>query len=221
MSLPVYFAFLLACAVVMIGPSPALTLIVASRLRHGRRAGMLNAAGIQLGLASTAGIVLLGLASLIAAMGVWFVRVLLAVAAAWSSCRAFQQAPNETEQITIMLPPNIAITTKPQVSIAKAGATPIELAWQRCTPPAASRRLRCPTRRSAPSARRPNRAGSSSRICRSADWRRCTRLRPRNNKGEYTCAALVRPSNLSETIFKDLGYNLRHKLGYIDAGEVK
>jgi invasion protein IalB len=134
MSLPVYFAFLLACAVVMIGPSPALTLIVASRLRHGRRAGMLNAAGIQLGLASTAGIVLLGLASLIAAMGVWFVRVLLAVAAAWSSCRAFQQAPNETEQITIMLPPNIAITTKPQVSIAKAGATPIELAWQRCTP---------------------------------------------------------------------------------------
>jgi hypothetical protein len=29
MSLPVYFAFLLACAVVMIGPSPALTLIVA------------------------------------------------------------------------------------------------------------------------------------------------------------------------------------------------
>jgi threonine/homoserine/homoserine lactone efflux protein len=37
MSLPVYFAFLLACAVVMIGPSPALTLIVASRPRHGRR----------------------------------------------------------------------------------------------------------------------------------------------------------------------------------------
>jgi threonine/homoserine/homoserine lactone efflux protein len=36
MSLPVYFAFLLACAVVMIGPSPALTLIVAGRLRHGR-----------------------------------------------------------------------------------------------------------------------------------------------------------------------------------------
>jgi hypothetical protein len=52
MSLPVYFTFLLACAVVMIGPSPALTLIVASRPRHGRRVGMLNAAGIQLGLRS-------------------------------------------------------------------------------------------------------------------------------------------------------------------------
>jgi hypothetical protein len=33
--------------------------------------------------------------------------------------------------MTIVLPPNIAITTKRQVSIAKAGATPIELAWQR------------------------------------------------------------------------------------------
>lgn len=64
MSLPVYFAFLLACAVVMIGPSPSLTLIVAGRLLHGRRAGMLNAASIQLDLAFTAGMVLLGLASL-------------------------------------------------------------------------------------------------------------------------------------------------------------
>ena len=69
MSLPVYFAFLLACAVVMIGPSPTLTLIVAGRPRHGRRADMLNAARIQLGLAFTAGVVLLGLASLIAGDG--------------------------------------------------------------------------------------------------------------------------------------------------------
>jgi threonine/homoserine/homoserine lactone efflux protein len=92
MSLPVYFAFLLARAVVMIGPSPALTLIVASRLRHGRRAGMLNAAGIQFGLAFAAGVVLLGLASPIAAMGAWFVRVRLAGAAAWSNCRVFQHS---------------------------------------------------------------------------------------------------------------------------------
>jgi hypothetical protein len=74
------------------GDDPALTLIVASRLRHGRRAGMLNAAGIQLGLAFTAGMVLLGLASLIAAMGAWFVQVRLAGAAARSSCRVYQHS---------------------------------------------------------------------------------------------------------------------------------
>src|SRR5277367_909373 len=68
MSLSVYFTFLLACIVVVIVPGPTVTLIVANSLRHGRRAGMLNVAGTQLGLVLTVGIVLLGLASLIAAM---------------------------------------------------------------------------------------------------------------------------------------------------------
>jgi invasion protein IalB len=45
-----------------------------------------------------------------------------------------QHAPNESKRLTILLPPNIAIITKPQVAIAKAGAAPIELTWQRCTP---------------------------------------------------------------------------------------
>lgn len=81
MSLSVYLAFLLACLVVMIVPGPAVTLIVANSLRHGRRAGLLNVAGIQLGLALTVGVVLLGLASLVAAMGEWFVWVRLAGAA--------------------------------------------------------------------------------------------------------------------------------------------
>ena len=69
MSLSVYLTFLLACAVIMIVPGPAVTLIVANSLRHGRLAGMLNMAGIQLGLSLTVGVVLLGMASLIAAMG--------------------------------------------------------------------------------------------------------------------------------------------------------
>ena len=60
MSLSVYLAFLLACAVVMIVPGPSVTLILANSLRHGRRAGLLNVAGGQLGLALTAGVVLLG-----------------------------------------------------------------------------------------------------------------------------------------------------------------
>lgn len=81
MSLPVYLAFLLACVVIMIVPGPAVTLVVANSLRHGRRAGLLNVAGIQLGLALTVAAALLGLASLIAAMGAWFAWVRLAGAA--------------------------------------------------------------------------------------------------------------------------------------------
>ena len=81
MSLSVYLAFLAACIVVMIVPGPSVTLIVANSLRHGRRAGLLNVAGGQLGLAIVAAIALMGLASLIAAMGAWFAWVRLAGAA--------------------------------------------------------------------------------------------------------------------------------------------
>jgi homoserine/homoserine lactone efflux protein len=81
MSLSAYLAFMIACVVVVIVPGPTVTLIVANSLRHGRRAGMLNVVGTQIGLALTVGIVLLGLASLIAAMGAWFFWVRLAGAA--------------------------------------------------------------------------------------------------------------------------------------------
>jgi homoserine/homoserine lactone efflux protein len=89
MSLSVYFAFLLACVVVVIVPGPTVTLIVANSLRYDRRAGMLNVAGTQVGLALTVGVVLLGLASLIAAMGAWFIWLRLAGAAylIWLGCR--------------------------------------------------------------------------------------------------------------------------------------
>lgn len=43
-------------------------------------------------------------------------------------------ASSEGQQLTIVLPPNIAIAAKPQVSTAKTGGTPIELVWQRCLP---------------------------------------------------------------------------------------
>jgi threonine/homoserine/homoserine lactone efflux protein len=81
MSLSVYLAFLLATLVVMVVPGPTNTLIVANSVRHGRRAGLLNVAGTQVGLALTVGLVLLGLTSLIAAMGAWFDWVRLAGAA--------------------------------------------------------------------------------------------------------------------------------------------
>jgi homoserine/homoserine lactone efflux protein len=72
MSLELYLAYLAACVVLVIVPGPTVTLIVANSLAHGTRAGMLNIAGTQLGLALMIGVVLLGLASLVAAMGWWF-----------------------------------------------------------------------------------------------------------------------------------------------------
>lgn len=45
-----------------------------------------------------------------------------------------KQAPNEGVRLTIVLPPNIAITAKPHVTMTRTGAAPIELVWQRCLP---------------------------------------------------------------------------------------
>ena len=89
MSLPAYLAFVVATIVLVIIPGPTVTLIIANSLRHGRRAGMLNVAGTQLGLALTVGVVLLGLASLIEAMGAWFFWFRLAGAAylIWLGCK--------------------------------------------------------------------------------------------------------------------------------------
>jgi threonine/homoserine/homoserine lactone efflux protein len=76
-----WLTFLAATVVVMIAPGPSVTLIVANSLRHGRRAGLENVAGFQLGFAIMVVLTLLGLASLIAAMGEWFVWVRLLGAA--------------------------------------------------------------------------------------------------------------------------------------------
>jgi threonine/homoserine/homoserine lactone efflux protein len=81
MSLHLYLAYVAACVVLVIVPGPTVTLIVANSLRHGTRAGLLNVAGTQLGLACMVGIVLAGLTSLIESMGSWFDWVRLAGAA--------------------------------------------------------------------------------------------------------------------------------------------
>lgn len=81
MSLEFYLAYVLACVVVVIVPGPTVSLIVANSVTHGTRAGLINIAGTQLGLAVMIGIVLIGLAALIATMGVWFDWVRLAGAA--------------------------------------------------------------------------------------------------------------------------------------------
>ena len=78
MSFELYLAYVFACVVIVIVPGPIVTLVVANSIAHGPRAGLINIAGAQLGLATMIGIVLVGLASLIATMGVWFDYVRLA-----------------------------------------------------------------------------------------------------------------------------------------------
>jgi threonine/homoserine/homoserine lactone efflux protein len=81
MSLEFYIAYVLACVVIVIVPGPTVSLVVANSITHGTRAGLINIAGTQLGLAVMIAIVLAGLASLIAAMGPWFDWLRLAGAA--------------------------------------------------------------------------------------------------------------------------------------------
>jgi threonine/homoserine/homoserine lactone efflux protein len=81
MSLELYAAYLVACLVIILVPGPTVTLIIANSMRHGSRAGLLNVAGTQLGLAVMIAIVGIGLTSTIAAMGHWFEWIRLAGAA--------------------------------------------------------------------------------------------------------------------------------------------
>src|SRR5262245_43417002 len=81
MSLELYLAYVVACAVITIVPGPTVTLIVANSLRYGARAGLLNVLGTQLGLGLMLVVLLVGLASIIATMGWWFDWLRLAGAA--------------------------------------------------------------------------------------------------------------------------------------------
>jgi homoserine/homoserine lactone efflux protein len=85
MSPDVYAAYALACIVIILVPGPTVTLIIASSMRHGTRAGLLNVAGTQAGIAVMIGIVGIGLNSMIEAMGHWFewVRLLGAAYLIW------------------------------------------------------------------------------------------------------------------------------------------
>ncbi len=74
----VYLTFLVACIVVVIVPGPTVTLVIANSLRHGRRAGILNVLGTQLGLAAMVAVVLVGLSQVVAIVGHWFVWIRLA-----------------------------------------------------------------------------------------------------------------------------------------------
>ena len=92
MSLELYAAYLLACVIFTLVPGPTVTLIVANSLTHGARAGLLNVAGTQLGLAVFVGVLVIGLASVIEALGVWFdwVRFIGAAYLVWIGIKMFR-----------------------------------------------------------------------------------------------------------------------------------
>ena len=85
MTLEIYVAYVLACALIAVIPGPTVTVIVANSLAHGARAGLLNVAGTQLGLALMMLILMVGLASVIEAMGWLFdwLRIAGALYLAW------------------------------------------------------------------------------------------------------------------------------------------
>jgi homoserine/homoserine lactone efflux protein len=92
MSPELYLAYLIACVVIIIVPGPTVTLIIANSLSHGVRAGLLNVAGTQIGIALMIALVGLGLASLIEALGWWWEVVRLAGAAylIWLGIKLFR-----------------------------------------------------------------------------------------------------------------------------------
>jgi len=81
MTIELYITYVLACALIAIVPGPTVTVIIANSLKHGTRAGLLNVAGTQLGLALMMAILIVGLSSVIAAIGWLFDWLRLAGAA--------------------------------------------------------------------------------------------------------------------------------------------
>ena len=81
MSVELYLAYVAACIVIVIVPGPTVTVIIANSMTYGTRAGLLNVAGTQIGLALMIGVLLVGLTSIIETMGWWFDWLRLAGAA--------------------------------------------------------------------------------------------------------------------------------------------
>lgn len=93
MSLELYLAYVAACAVIAVVPGPFVALIVGNSLRYGAKAGLLNIAGAQVGMALMLGVLAVGLASIIETMGWWFDWLRLAGAAylAWLGWKLIRQ----------------------------------------------------------------------------------------------------------------------------------
>jgi threonine/homoserine/homoserine lactone efflux protein len=84
--------FTAACIAIVIVPGPSVTVIIANSLRHGARAGLLNVAGTQIGLAMMIAVLALGLATIVDHLGAVFdiVRLLGAAYLIWLGVRLWR-----------------------------------------------------------------------------------------------------------------------------------
>jgi len=105
MAIDLYIAYVLACILMAIIPGPTVTVIVGNSLKHGARAGLLNVAGTQAGLGLMMLTLIVGLSSVIAAMG-WLFDVLRYAGAAylvwigWNLLR-HPDAISETQNVSV------------------------------------------------------------------------------------------------------------------------
>ncbi len=76
-----YLAYVAACIAIVIVPGPTVTVVIANSLRHGARAGLMNVAGTQAGLAIMVGVLAAGLHVIVASLAQVFDVVRLAGAA--------------------------------------------------------------------------------------------------------------------------------------------
>lgn len=72
MSLDLWFAFVLASAVLLVIPGPTILTVISYSLAHGRRANVPLVAAVALGDATALALSLLGLGALLAASALWF-----------------------------------------------------------------------------------------------------------------------------------------------------
>lgn len=80
-TLSTWIAVALASVAIVIVPGPTVTVIIANSLRHGARAGLLNVAGTQFGLALMILVLAFGLSAIVAFLGTAFFWLKLAGAA--------------------------------------------------------------------------------------------------------------------------------------------
>jgi threonine/homoserine/homoserine lactone efflux protein len=87
-----FLAYLAACVVLVVVPGPTVTVIVANSLRHGPRAGLLNVAGTQAGLAVMLAVLALGLDTIVASMAALFdvLRIAGALYLVWLGVRLWR-----------------------------------------------------------------------------------------------------------------------------------
>ncbi|MHA1189199.1 MAG: LysE family translocator [Alphaproteobacteria bacterium] len=79
--LSAWLTFLLASIAIIIVPGPTVTVIIANSMRHGTRAGLLNDAGTQAGLAVMVAVLAVGLSAIVEGMGAAFEILRIAGAA--------------------------------------------------------------------------------------------------------------------------------------------